>query len=362
MELSVVRFDRSMRTDFVSELKNRVDKHFADKQISKFGNSSMKVKTVFMLALYFVPFTMMLFGVTSSLWVMLSLWVVMSFGMCGIGLSIMHDANHGAYSNKSGVNRVLGYLLNVIGSYHVTWKIQHNVLHHSSTNVHDYDEDLDNQLMRFSPKQDHKSINTYQAYFAPFLYGFLSIYKMLSKDFEQLIRFNKQKLLAAQGVSLSKAIFQISINKVMYFGVTLALPIVVLDFAWWQVLSGFLVMHFICGLMLALIFQCAHVLEKTEFYTADEKGSIDNCWAIHQLNTTANFSRKSRWFSWFIGGLNYQVEHHLFPNICHVHYKDISDIVKSTAAEYDIKYNEYTSFWDAIVSHFKVLNELGKAS
>ncbi|MEO9967455.1 MAG: acyl-CoA desaturase [Reichenbachiella sp.] len=360
MEVSIVRFNREKGIDFVTELRQRVNEYFVEKNLSKFGNSNMQLKTVFMLCLYFTPFIILLSGIVQTFSSMMLLWAIMSQGMCGIGLAIMHDANHGAYSKNKNVNLALGFLLNVIGSYHVTWKIQHNVLHHSSTNVHGFDEDLDNQVMRFSPNQKRRGFYKYQAYYAPFFYGLLSLYKTLSKDFEQIARFHRKRLLAAEGLTLSKAIFQISINKILYFGATLALPMILIDLPWWQVLIGFLTMHFICGLILALVFQSAHVLENTSFHVADEKGSIDNCWAIHQMNTTANFSRKGKLFSWMIGGLNYQVEHHLFPTICHVHYHAISDIVRSTAKDYDIQYLEYPTFLCAIKSHFRMLHSLGK--
>lgn len=360
MRKAVVRFNRSVEVDFVSELKERVNKYFVDKKISKFADTSMQLKTAFMLAMYFIPFVLLVSGMVQSFWAMMLLWSFMGLGMCGIGLSIMHDANHGAYSKKKSVNSMLGYLLNVIGSYHITWKIQHNVLHHSSTNVHEYDEDLNNQILRFSPKQQRRNINKYQAYYAPFLYGLLSLYKTFSKDFEQISRFNKSNLLSGQGVTLKGAVLQITVNKLFYLGATLALPMLVLTLPWWQVFIGFLTMHFICGIILALIFQSAHVLDRTEFYQADESGSIDNCWAIHQLNTTANFAKKGRIFSWLIGGLNYQIEHHLFPNICHVHYEHISDIVRGTAKDFNIQYNEFPTFFDAIKSHFRMLHILGK--
>ncbi|MFY0625939.1 MAG: acyl-CoA desaturase [Reichenbachiella sp.] len=361
MRLSVIRYNREEGVEFVSALRKRVNDHFVDNKISKFGNLNMVLKSIFIISLYFVPFVVIISGVVSSFWMLMLLWGVMGFGMCGIGVSIIHDANHGSFSKYNMVNKVMGYMLNVVGAYHVTWKIQHNVLHHSSTNVHQYDEDLDNQLMRFSPEQERKSINKYQAYFAPFLYGLLSIYKMFSKDFEQIFRYNKMKLLTSQGKTFRSALIDSLVNKVVYLTFTLVLPIVLLPLPWWYSLLGFLLMHFICGINLALIFQSAHVIEKTDFYTADETGSVENCWAIHQMNTTANFAKNARIFSWLIGGLNYQVEHHLFPNICHVHYRDISNIVKNTAKEYGVAYNEYPTFLDAIVSHFKLLNSLGKA-
>jgi linoleoyl-CoA desaturase len=362
MEVSVVRFKRENRGDFVGELRKRVNQHFVDNGISKFGNLNMVLKSTFMLALYLVPLGILIFGQVQSFGFMITLWSFMGLGMCGIGLSIMHDANHGSYSKYKFVNKMMGYLLNLIGSYHMTWKIQHNVLHHSSTNVHDFDEDLDNQILRFSPNHKHRAIHKFQAYFAPFMYGLLSLYKMLSKDFEQISRFSRKKLLSGQSLTLRQAIFEITVNKILYLGFTLALPIVVMSLPWWQVLIGFGTMHIICGFILAIVFQSAHVQEENDFCMADEKGSLDNCFAIHQLNTTANFGTNSRLLTWLIGGLNFQVEHHLFPLICHVHYKDISHIVKETAADYDIKYKEYPTFWVAIKSHFKMMHKLGQAA
>jgi len=133
----------------------------------------------------------------------------------------------------------------------------------------------------------------------------------------------------------------------------------VVDLPWTQVLLGYLVMHFICGMILALIFQPAHVIEETDFYKTDENGSVENNWAIHQLRTTANFANGSRLFSWFIGGLNYQIEHHLFPHICHVHYRNIAGIVKQTAEKHNVPYYHHKTFLGAVISHFSLLNSLG---
>ncbi len=119
-------------------------------------------------------------------------------------------------------------------------------------------------------------------------------------------------------------------------------------------------MQFFAGLILASIFQPAHVIPETEFFKTDETGSVENNWAVHQLKTTANYANGSRVFSWLIGGLNYQIEHHLFPNICHVHYRHISKIVKRTAQEYNIRYYTHPTFFKAITLHFKHLYKLGK--
>jgi linoleoyl-CoA desaturase len=179
------------------------------------------------------------------------------------------------------------------------------------------------------------------------------------KDYEQIVRYHKLDLLKTQGLTLRKALFQIVFQKLLYLGVTILLPIYMMSFSWWLVIIGFVVMNLIAGLVLALIFQSAHVLEETDFYEVDENGCVENNWAIHQMRTTANFATKARVFSWFVGGLNYQVEHHLFPNICHVHYKDIAPIVKQTANEFNVPYLEHRTFGNALVSHFKLVHSLG---
>ncbi len=359
MNTPAVKFNRQDRPEFVKQLRSNVNQYFKENKISKHANFNMKFKTVFMLCLYFVPLTLMLSGVVSSLWSVMLMWVLMSLGMSGIGLAVMHDANHGAYSKNRRVNDMLGYLVNFLGAYHVNWKIQHNVLHHSFTNVEGYDEDIENPVMRFSPQQKRKKFFRFQAFYAPFFYGIMTIYWLLTKDFLQLARYHKKNLLEGQGLTLRQAITQVIINKSWYLVLTLVLPMILVDLPWYQVLLGFLLMQFICGLTLAFIFQTAHVIEETSFVEPDESYSVENNWAIHQLRTTANFADRSVLFSWFIGGLNYQIEHHLFPNICHVHYRKISKIVRKTAAEFDVPYYQHKTFYGALKSHFSLLHQLG---
>ncbi len=359
MSVPTVRFNKKDRPEFYKELNRRVNKYFKDNQLSKKANFNMKFKTAFMVALYFIPLAMILTASVTTFWPVFLTYVFMGFGMSGIGLSIMHDANHGAYSNNKKVNHALGYLINFIGGYHITWQIQHNVLHHSFTNIHGHDEDLDQNVMRFSPDQKRKPIFKYQAYYATFFYGLLSIYRYLVKDLQQLIRYNQKELLAQQGHSFKLTFIELIVTKSLYLVSTLILPIMILDLPWHLILFSFFIMHFIAGLILALIFQPAHILEETDFYVTDEKGSVENNWAIHEMRTTANFANGSRWFSWLIGGLNFQVEHHLFPHVCHVHYRNISGIVKTTAEEYDVPYHQHTTFYDALRSHYTMLHKLG---
>jgi len=359
MSMQTIKFNRKDRPEFVRELRSRVNQYFKDNEISKYANWNMRVKTAFMILLYFTPLAIMLSGVVTSLWGLMLLWVLMGAGMSGIGLSIMHDANHGAYSHNKYVNNALSFLINFLGGYHVNWRIQHNVLHHSFTNVDGHDEDIENAVMRLSPYQEHKPVHKWQIIYAPFFYGLMTLYWVLGKDFDGVVRYHKKDLLQTEGKTFGGALAEIIIHKLWYLVLTLFLPMIISPIAWWQTLLGFLLMHFMCGLFLALIFQPAHVIEETEFLDPDAEGSMENNWAIHQLRTTANFANGSRLFSWFIGGLNYQIEHHLFPNICHIHYRKISKIVQETAQEFGLPYHQHKTFYQAVKSHFRLLYQLG---
>ncbi len=360
MSAPVIKFKSKEQTEFFILLRKRVNKYFKTHGIEPYANWSMILKTAFMIGLYFIPFIILLSGnIQSNAWSIV-LWTIMGFGMAGIGLSIMHDANHGSYSKNKTVNKMLGLLINFLGGYRINWQIQHNTLHHSYTNIDGYDQDIINPLLRMSPDQKHRWFHRFQAFYAPLLYGIMTLYWSTSKDFEQVFKFNKLQLLQRYGLTKSKALIRVILLRLVYFGFTLALPLWLAPVSWWVTLTGFVIMHIICGLLLALIFQTAHVIEETEFAQPDDQGTVMSNWAVHQMRTTANFAHGSRVFSWLIGGLNYQVEHHLFPNICHVHYRNISKIVKKTAREFGVPYHHHKTWVKAMSSHFGMLNQLGK--
>ena len=360
MRVDAVKFNVHSNPEFFREVVKRVNLHFKQTKKSKHADGRMVFKSIFMCALYFVPLIFILTNVVSSLAGNLAMWALMGFGMAGIGLSVMHDANHGSYSSNKKVNYFIGLIINFVGGYHINWKIQHNVLHHSFTNIHGLDDDISKEnALRLSPHQKKKAKYKYQAFYAPFIYSILSLYWYLAKDIEQCVKYSKENLVQEQGISVRRAAIEITFAKIGYLLLFIILPMVFASISWWQTLLGFLLMHAICGQILALIFQCAHVLEETDFFLPSKTGSMENSWAIHQMRTTANFANGSAMFSWFVGGLNFQIEHHLFPNICHVHYRAISPIVKSTALEFDIPYNHHVTFMGALKSHFKTLHQLG---
>jgi linoleoyl-CoA desaturase len=321
----------------------------------------MRIKTVFMFALYTTPYLLLVSGVVTNPWVMIALAILMGTGMAGIGLSVMHDANHGSYSNKSWLNNLVGYSLNVMGAGAFNWKVQHNVLHHTYTNIHDVDEDISPRgILRMTPHSDWKWFHKFQHIYAWFVYGLMTLVWVLIKDFVRLNNYQKDGMVKKQKADIRTEWSILIATKLFYVGYILVIPMLVMNITWWQWLVGFVSMHYVAGFILAIIFQPAHVIDGTEFPMPDGEGKMDNSWAIHQLHTTTNFANNSTFFSWYVGGLNFQVEHHLFPNVCHVHYKKISTIVKATAQEFGLPYKSERRFIDAIAGHGRLLKELGK--
>jgi len=346
--------------DFSSTLNGRVAAYFKSRNIARTGNAEMFVKTFAMLLLYFVPYGLILSGVATGPVFLLVMVVLMSLGLGGIGLSVMHDANHGAYSKRPWLNTLVGYSINLVGANAFNWKMQHNVLHHTYTNVDGEDEDIISRgVLRLTPHTKWKFLYKVQHIYAWFLYGLMTLSWMFAKDFARIIKYQRNGLARKQKASIVKEWIILIGSKLLYVGYIFVIPVIFTSLPWWQILIGIFIMHYIAGFMLSIIFQPAHINEDAQFPLPDNANTLANNWAIHQLLTTTNFGNNYSWFSWYIGGLNYQIEHHLFPNVCHVHYRRIASIVKSTAHEFDLPYHSSKTFFGALKGHFRLLKRLG---
>jgi linoleoyl-CoA desaturase len=347
--------------DFVTTLNRRVNGYFKTHGRSRHANLEMVVKTITMFGIYFVPYFLIVTGLVAGTAWQLLLVIIMGLGLAGIGLSVMHDANHGAYSTKQWINTAIGYSLNLIGANAFNWKIQHNVLHHSYTNVHEEDEDISPRgVLRLSPHSAWKYMHQFQHIYAWFLYGLMTLVWMLVKDFVRIVRYHKNGMAKKSQANIKTEWVILLGTKLFYLGYIFFVPLLLTDLLWWQIVIGIFIMQYLAGFILAIIFQPAHVIEGTEYPLPDENRMLENNWAVHQLLTTTNFATGSAWFSWYVGGLNFQIEHHLFPNICHVHYRKIAGIVSETAHEFGLPYHCKKTFWDAVASHAKLLKQLGK--
>jgi linoleoyl-CoA desaturase len=345
-------------SEFSETLKRRVNEYFRSNNISQKGNFWMYFKAFILLSTYILSFLMVILFPLGP-WLGILLAILMGIGEAGIGMSVMHDAAHGAFSKRKWVNSFFESTMFILGSNVLNWKIQHNLLHHTYTNIYGYDQDISTKAaIRLSDHAPLRKYNRFQFIYAFLLYGMMTISKLFS-DVSQLLEFNKSGITKAQKMNGRKEISKLIISKLVYFTSLIAIPILYSSYSWWQVIIGFLVMHLTAGIIMSVIFQMAHVVEGAEQPLPDEKGIIYHDWLVHQLRTTADFAPKNFILNWYVGGLNFQVEHHLFTNICHIHYKNIAPIVQQTATEFGLKYNVKPTFLNALKSHVKRLKELG---
>ncbi len=356
-----IKFASGDQLVFFSALRQRVDDYFTTNNISMHANTGMVLKTIILFLSYLVPFAFVLL-LQPPFWISLLLWVLMGIALAGIGMSVMHDANHGAYSENEKVNRWIGYSLNFLGGAVFNWKMQHNLLHHTYTNITGLDDDIEAKLiLRFSPHSEAKKVHKRQWFYAFVFYAILTLYWGLLKDLVQYVQYKKAGLNRNTRSQNIWWLVKITTIKLIYFFIMVALPVIV-GIPFLQVLVSFLVMHAIAGLILSIVFQLAHTVEETTFPLPDENGQMENSWAVHQLSTTMDFARHNKFLSWYVGGLNFQVEHHLFVKICHVHYPAISEIVKKTANEYGVPYLEKPTLLSAFRSHIEHLKKCGAPS
>lgn len=364
-KLNLVGFASAEKDSFHQAVMARVNSYFNEKGISPYANTHMWVKTAVMLTLYFAPYAFIVAGSgATNLWVFYGLWALMAMGMIGIGTSVMHDAHHGTYSPKKWVNKSIGAILEIIGGYTLTWKIQHNQLHHTYTNITGLDEDIDSiKLLRFSPRQPRYWFHRYQYIYTWFFYTLMTLFWMTAKDYIQVIRYHKYDLLKTHKSSLAKALLMLTVYKLLYYSYVMALPVLFSGVAWYHVVFGFLFMHSIAGLTLSCIFQPAHIIAESTFQRPVKGANgdiIEEPWAVHETKNTADFAPTNVFLTWFIGGLNYQIEHHLFTRICHVHYPKLAPIVKKTAEDFNIPYHVEPSFFAAVKAHARMLKNLGR--
>jgi len=352
-----VTFNNRASREFGKAVKQRVDHYFDENNLSRHANAEMVFKTIVLLTVYFGSYALIMSG-QLSMGMMWLLTFVMGIGMAGIGFSVSHDALHGAYSSNKHVNRALGFTFDLLGANGYVWKITHNIIHHTYTNIHGHDEDLEvAEFIRLSPHSEFKWIHRIQHILAFFAYSLATFFWVFIKDYKNFLKpnigpYNNKSHPASEWIILF-------ITKAVYYSYMLILPLLFLDITFMQLFIGFVTLHLTAGLILGIIFQLAHVVEETDHPVPNEENMIDEHWMIHEMVTTNNFARSNKPLCWFVGGLNFQIEHHLFPKVCSVHYPAISLIVEKTANEFNIPYNQHDTFFEAVASHYRTLKKFG---
>lgn len=339
---------------FHCELKKRVEAYFTERGISQQDAPGMRLKTAIILGWLAASWTLVTFFATEPWQVVL---LCVSLGLCGaaIGFNIQHDGNHGGYSKNKALNAWTAFTLDVVGGSSYVWSWKHNVFHHSNPNIEGLDSDIDIQpWCRLSPAQRRYPVHRFQAIYIFFLYSLLAFKWHFVDDFANVItgRIGANTFPKPKG----KKLFLVLFGKALFL--TWAFVIPMLFHPVLNVLAGYAIAAVTVSLMLAIVFQLAHVLDGAAFPDAEARGQTD--WAVHQIETSMDFAPKNKFANWFLGGLNFQVVHHLFPKVCHVHLVDLQPIVEQTCREYGVNYRVHPTMRSALAAHVRWIHKLGQ--
>lgn len=343
---------------FFQSVKTSVDAYFESNRLKKTGNWKLYLKAIILVPLSIATYILILTDNYS--WpVGILLSVLLGFTLVCIAFNIMHDACHGSYSAKNWVNGFMSLSMNVLGSNAFIWKIKHNIIHHTYTNIHGVDDDIANgPLLRCCNTQKWLPIHRYQFIYMFVLYSLSTLVWMLVNDFNKYFS-KKIHTTVIKKIEVGQHVL-FWISKALYVFFYALVPVYFLGLQAW--LTGFIILHMTMGLVLSVVFQLAHVVEKTTFDFAEgDKKIIASEWAVHEVKTTADFAPQNQVISWLMGGLNFQIEHHLFPQISHVHYPALSKIVRKQCEIFGLPYNYYPTMRQAIYSHVHLMKQLGRS-
>ena len=348
----------SVSKSFHVELKKRINQYFQQTGKSSTGEGKIYTKAIILIAAFAFLYIHLVFFTPAAVWANLEC-VLLGCVVAAMGFNIMHDGAHGSFSKHKVVNSIAAFTLNILGGNSFMWDMKHNVIHHAYTNIDGVDDDIDIQpWMRMSSTQPKYAMHKYQHIYFWFLYSLLYVLWIFLLDYQKYFK-KRIGVMPIKKMSTKDHLvfwgFKI-LNLVLY----VALPVYMVGFTTWLV--GFLVFSILAGFIISIVFQLAHTVEHTHFPMPDETtGKLEDEWAIHQLKTTANFAPRNKVISWLVGGLNFQVEHHLFPKISHIHYPEISKIVKQACREFNVPYIEYPKMYQAVASHVSFLKQMGRA-
>lgn len=349
----------TVKDSFHTVLKNKVSEYFQETGKSSTGNFSLFLKASILLLGLIATYIHLIFFTPNLVILSIVECALLGGFVASIGFNIMHDGAHGSFSRHTAVNKMAAVTLNILGGNDFMWNVKHNVIHHAYTNIDGVDDDLDARpLLRMASTQKAYKLHRFQHLYFWFVYSLLYLYWIFASDYRKYFRRK------VGDMPLKKMFFEDHFNfwfyKIIYYTIFVVIPILELGFTSW--LIGFVVFATMAGLILSVVFQLAHTVEHTHFPVPDATTNrLEDEWAVHQLKTTANFATKNRLISWLVGGLNFQIEHHLFPKISHIHYPAISKIIKRICAEYQIQYVEYPRMYHAVQSHIAYLKKMGKA-
>jgi linoleoyl-CoA desaturase len=343
---------------FQAEVRRRVDAFFRATGRRQRDCPQMYLKTAIILAWLASSYSLLVF-VPMAWWLALPLTVLLGLAMAAVGFNIQHDGAHHAYSRHAWVNRLMATTIDLVGASSYFWHWKHDVFHHTYVNITGQDTDIDlGGLARLSPHQRRRRVHRWQHYYMWLMYGLMTVRWQLYGDFRDLIagRVVDHKVPRPRGWDL--VVFLA--GKAAFLALAFGVPM--LFHPAWVVLLFYLVASLVVGIVMSMVFQLAHCVGQADFpLPRPGTGRMDRPWAVHQVETTVNYARRSRVAAWLLGGLNFQIEHHLFPRVCHVNYPAIAGLVEETCREFGVRYAEHESVAAGLRSHVRWLRQMGAA-
>lgn len=346
----------SASDEFHQVLRRRVERYFQSTGRRQRDCPRMYLKTAIILSWFVASYVLLVF-VVGTWWLALPLALSLGMAMAAIGFNIQHDGGHQAYSDRWWINKLTAMTLDLLGGSSYIWARKHNSIHHSYANITGHDDDINIGIFgRLSPQQRRRRFHRAQHYYLWGLYGLLPMKWQLFDDFHHMIagRIGEHRFTRPRGWDLAILIG----GKVIFFSLAFGIPLLVHPV--WAVLLFYGLTSFVQGVLLSVVFQLAHCVEEASFpMPQEETGRMETTWAVHQVATTVDFGRRSRWLSWFTGGLNFQIEHHLFPRVCHLHYPALAQLVEETCREFGLRYVAHETLLGGVASHFRWLRRMG---
>jgi linoleoyl-CoA desaturase len=342
---------------FRNDLETEVAAFFEQRALSRQGSFALWAKTAVFAAWLLGSYTLLVF-VASQPWQFVLLSASLACAMAGIGFNVQHDGGHRSYAASSTVNRGMAFSLDLMGGSSYFWRYKHGIAHHGFPNIAGFDDDVYlGALGRLTPHDRRFWFHRFQHLYVWLLYGLLAIKWQLLDDFRSIIKPGVAATVVPRPIRVERFLFWL--GKVLFFGFALVLPM--FFHAWWGVLAVFVLTDVILGILLSVVFQLAHCLEEARFPKPPLPAQVmDRDWATHQVEATVDFARDNRALTWFIGGLNFQIEHHLFPRVCHTHYPAISAIVERVCQTHGVRYAAHATASAALGSHYRWLRRLGR--
>jgi len=345
----------SREKSFQRHLQARVESRLAALGRSRFGGARFYGKAALVLLWAGLSYAGLV--AASRPWRALPFAISLGLALAAIGFNVAHDGNHGAGSPSKRVNRLLGAALDLLGGSSYVWRWKHNVFHHSFPNVDGLDDDIDlGALCRMSRHQPLRAFHRWQHAYMWVLYGLIVPKWQLWDDFAALARgrIGDNQFPRPRGREL--ALF--AGGKLTFLAWAFVVP--ALSHGLPAVLLFYAVVAAVEGLALSIVFQLAHCNEETRAFSREEAGDADQEWAVHQVETTADFARENRLLTWYAGGLNHQIEHHLLPRVRHVHMPAIREVVEQVCREHGVRYRAHPTTWGALSSYYAWLRSLGR--